>query len=175
MLDVISHCHHQLMGCHLHQWHVEKAYLYRCICASLNSVQPCCLCYSLLKFHMQLTRPGCIGYDGGVTGGIIEMEPFAQEFFPDTVGIPDTQFYCKYNDRTLQTFASLMHFTGALAAFPAGYYTATYGRTRYVRCRNIAPYLCVQSPCTSLHQSQSMSHPGVDAAPCCVAKYTDTS
>lgn len=59
------------------------------------------------------------------------MEPFAREFFPDTVDVPDTQFYCKYNDRTLQTFASLMHFTGAFAAFPAGYYTAKYGRTRY--------------------------------------------
>ena len=53
------------------------------------------------------------------------MEPFAQEFFPSTVGVPD-----KYDDRVLQTFASIMHFTGALAAFPAGYFTAKYGRTR---------------------------------------------
>lgn len=70
------------------------------------------------------------GYDGGVTGGIVVMEPFAQEFFPSTVGVPDTNFYCKYDDRVLQTFASIMHFTGALAAFPAGYVTAKYGRTR---------------------------------------------
>lgn len=72
------------------------------------------------------------------------MEPFAREFFPDTVGVPDTEFYCKYNDRTLQTFASLMHFTGALAAFPAGYYTAKYGRTRYTASypSRIRPWLC---------------------------------
>ena len=73
-----------------------------------------------------------VGYDGGVTGGIIVMEPFAQEFFPKTVGIPDSNFYCKYNDKLLSTFASIMHFTGALAAFPAGYFTAKYGRTRSV-------------------------------------------
>lgn len=72
------------------------------------------------------------GYDGGVTGGIIVMEPFAQEFFPKTVGIADTNFYCKYDEKLLQTFASIMHFTGALAAFPAGYFTAKYGRTRSV-------------------------------------------
>lgn len=94
-----------------------------------------CTVYNILIFLTYKSRiPSsihvCTGYDGGVTGGIIEMEPFAQEFFPDTAGVPDTQFYCKYNDRTLQTFASLMHFTGALAAFPAGYYTAKYGRTR---------------------------------------------
>ncbi len=58
------------------------------------------------------------------------MEPFAEEFSPSTVGVPDTNFYCKYDDRVLQTFASIMHFTGALAAFPAGYFTAKYGRTR---------------------------------------------
>lgn len=70
------------------------------------------------------------GYDGGVTGGIIVMEGFAREFFPKTMDIPDTNFYCKYDDKLLQTFASIMHFTGALAAFPAGYFTAKYGRTR---------------------------------------------
>jgi len=70
------------------------------------------------------------GYDGGVTGGIVVMQPFAEEFFPSTVGVPDTNFYCKYDDRVLQTFPSIMHFTGALAAFPAGYFTAKYGRTR---------------------------------------------
>jgi len=48
--------------------------------------------------------------------------PFAEEFFPSTVGVTDTNFYCKYDDRVLQTFASIMHFTGALAAFPAGYW-----------------------------------------------------
>lgn len=70
------------------------------------------------------------GYDGGVTGGIIVMEPFAREFFPSTVDVLDTNFYCKYDDKLLQTFATIMHFTGALAAFPAGYFTAKYGRTR---------------------------------------------
>ena len=40
------------------------------------------------------------------------MKPFAKEFFPRTVGVPDTNFYCKYNDRVLQTFASIMHHRG---------------------------------------------------------------
>lgn len=78
------------------------------------------------------------GYDGGVTGGIIVMEPFAQEFFPKTVGIADTNFYCKYDEKLLQTFASIMHFTGALAAFPAGYFTAKYGRTRSMTIAGVA-------------------------------------
>ena len=58
------------------------------------------------------------------------MEPFAREFFPSTLNAPSSNFYCKYNNKLLQTFASIMHFVGALAAFPAGYCTAKLGRTR---------------------------------------------
>ena len=72
------------------------------------------------------------GYDGGITGGIAVMEPFAREFFPSTLSTPSSNFYCKYNDRLLQTFASMMHFVGAFAAFPAGHCTAKFGRTRQV-------------------------------------------
>ena len=92
------------------------------------------------------------GYDGGVTGGIIVMEPFAREFFPSTVDVPDTNFYCKYDDRVLQTFASIMHFTGALAAFPAGHFTAKYGRTRYATSqRRIVDNECA---CNILHATR---------------------
>lgn len=80
--------------------------------------------------YMQESLHCFSGFDGGITGGIAVMEPFAQEFFPGTLGLPDSNFYCKYNNRLLQTFTSMMHFTGALAAFPSGYCTAKYGRTR---------------------------------------------
>lgn len=108
------------------------------------------------------------GYDGGVTGGIIEMGPFAREFFPDTVGVPDTEFYCKFNNKVLQTFASIMHFTGAVAALPAGYYTAKYGRTRYGKLRQSWVF-CTCTPSLDGSQHQ-ISIPHFECVLCMAAK-----
>ena len=38
--------------------------------------------------------------------------PFCREFFPSTVGVPNSNFYWKYDDRVWQAFPSIMHFTG---------------------------------------------------------------
>ena len=41
--------------------------------------------------------------------------------FPDTVGVRENNFYCRFNDKTLQAYSAVMHFTGALSSLPAGY------------------------------------------------------
>ena len=59
------------------------------------------------------------------------MEQFRRWFFPSTLESHDTTFYCLYNDKILATYSALMHFTGALASIPAGWFTQKQGRTRY--------------------------------------------
>ena len=49
--------------------------------------------------------------------------------FPATASKKDTNFYCKFNDKTLQAYSAIMHFTGALASLFAGYITQRCGRT----------------------------------------------
>ncbi len=49
--------------------------------------------------------------------------------FPATASKKDTSFYCKFNDKTLQSYSAIMHFTGALASLVAGYVTQRFGRT----------------------------------------------
>ena len=49
--------------------------------------------------------------------------------FPATASKTDTSFYCKFNDKSLQAYSAIMHFTGALASLFAGYVTQRFGRT----------------------------------------------
>ena len=49
--------------------------------------------------------------------------------FPATASKKDTNFYCKFNDKSLQAYSAIMHFTGALASLFAGYVTQRFGRT----------------------------------------------
>ncbi|KAL0036126.1 hypothetical protein WJX79_004397 [Trebouxia sp. C0005] len=65
------------------------------------------------------------GYDGGVTGGVESMTQFKQWFFP---GGGDSSFYCKYNNKPLQAYSAIMHFTGSLASIAASYFTQHWGR-----------------------------------------------
>lgn len=46
--------------------------------------------------------------------------------FPDTVAVRENNFYCRFNDKTLQAYSAIMHFTGALASLPAGYVGPTF-------------------------------------------------
>ena len=66
------------------------------------------------------------------------MHQFAASYFPSTVTAPNTDFYCKYNDRSLSAYSAIMHFTGALASLPASWFTQHWGRTRWevTRLRN---------------------------------------
>jgi sugar porter (SP) family MFS transporter len=70
------------------------------------------------------------GYDGGCTGGVESFPQFQRWWFPSVIGKPNTDFYCKYDDKVLSTYSAIMHFTGALASLPASYFTQHYGRTR---------------------------------------------
>lgn len=45
---------------------------------------------------------------------------------------------CRFNDKTLQAYSAIMHFTGALASLPAGYVTQHYGRTTSMRVAGTA-------------------------------------
>ncbi|KAL0041564.1 hypothetical protein WJX79_007531 [Trebouxia sp. C0005] len=65
------------------------------------------------------------GYDGGTTGGVESMAQFSRWFFPQT---GDSSFYCKYNNKSLQAYSAIMHFTGSLASIPASYFTQHWGR-----------------------------------------------
>ncbi|CAL5224738.1 g7471 [Coccomyxa viridis] len=69
------------------------------------------------------------GYDAGCTGGVETMKQFAEMWFPATASKTDTSFYCKFNDKTLQAYSAVMHFTGAVASLFAGYITQRFGRT----------------------------------------------
>ena len=68
----------------------------------------------------------------GASQVVLQSWSLCPGVFPNTLSTPSSNFYCKYNDRLLQTFASMMHFVGAFAAFPAGHCTAKFGRTRRV-------------------------------------------
>ena len=37
------------------------------------------------------------------------------------MGVRENNFYCRFNDKTLQAYSAIMHFTGALSSLPAGY------------------------------------------------------
>ena len=64
-----------------------------------------------------------------IAGGVESMAQFGRWFFPATTTA--SSFYCKYNDRALQAYSALMHFTGALASIPASYFTQHWGRKGY--------------------------------------------
>ena len=53
------------------------------------------------------------------------MAQFSRWFFPQT---GDSSFYCKYNNKSLQAYSAIMHFTGSLASIPASYFTQHWGR-----------------------------------------------
>ncbi|CAK0787907.1 hypothetical protein CVIRNUC_011129 [Coccomyxa viridis] len=78
------------------------------------------------------------GYDAGITGGVESMQQFAEWWFPDTVGVRENNFYCRFNDKTLQAYSAIMHFTGALSSLPAGYVTQHFGRTTSMRVAGTA-------------------------------------
>ena len=72
-----------------------------------------------------LCRARLLRYLLHYVGGVESMEQFRRWFFPAN---GNSSFYCKYNDKTLQAYSAIMHFTGALASIPASYFTQHWGR-----------------------------------------------
>ena len=69
------------------------------------------------------------------------------------MGVQESDFYCRFNDRKLQAYSAVMHFTGALSSLPAGYVTQHYGRTTSMRVAGSAYILgsILQVPAARLH------------------------
>ncbi|CAL5221511.1 g3716 [Coccomyxa viridis] len=56
------------------------------------------------------------GWDNGVTGGVVAMTGFLEQFFPETIGKESTQagdLYCTYNNQKIQWFTSSLFLAGA--------------------------------------------------------------
>lgn len=51
-------------------------------------------------------------------------------FFPATASDDSSSFWCSYDDKKLQAYSAVMHFTGAVASLFASYFTQRQGRTR---------------------------------------------
>ncbi|KAK9811165.1 hypothetical protein WJX73_007732 [Symbiochloris irregularis] len=83
------------------------------------------------------TGGALFGFDLGVTGGIVSMPGFLEQFFPgvleevdrdNTPGDTSRERFCQYNNQGLQWFTSSMFIAGAAACLPAGWITRKYGR-----------------------------------------------
>lgn len=75
------------------------------------------------------------GYDNGITGGVISMPGFLEQFFPDLLDTSSSHGdnqdpYCKYDSQVLEWFTSSLFIAGVFAALPAGYTTRHWGRKR---------------------------------------------
>ena len=57
-------------------------------------IRAVCLLKHITAVNSNLTR-WCAMHCTGITGGVESMHQFAASFFPDTVGAPDRDFYCK--------------------------------------------------------------------------------
>ena len=56
------------------------------------------------------------GWDNGVTGGVVSMKGFLEQFFPETIGKEATSsgdLYCTYNNQKIQWFTSSLFLAGA--------------------------------------------------------------
>ena len=56
------------------------------------------------------------GWDNGVTGGVVSMRGFLEQFFPETIGkesTPSGDLYCTYNNQKIQWFTSSLFLAGA--------------------------------------------------------------
>ena len=63
-------------------------------------------------------------------GGVESMGQFKEWFFP---GGDNSSLYCKYNNKSLQAYSAVMHFTGSIASIAASYFTQHWGRKGYAQ------------------------------------------
>ncbi|XLS68713.1 hypothetical protein HN51_019736, partial [Arachis hypogaea] len=61
------------------------------------------------------------GYDLGITGEVMSMEPFLVQFFPDVykqmMDDSTTNQYCKFDNQLLTLFTSSLYLTALMASF----------------------------------------------------------
>ncbi|KAL0304080.1 UNVERIFIED_CONTAM: Hexose carrier protein HEX6 [Sesamum radiatum] len=88
--------------------------------------------FVLLSSIVAATGGLIFGYDSGVTGGVISMEPFLRKFFPgvyrrmkEDVEISN---YCKFDSQLLTFFTSSLYIAGLIASFFASSVTTVLGR-----------------------------------------------
>ncbi|KAM0897769.1 hypothetical protein ACQ4PT_022344 [Festuca glaucescens] len=72
-----------------------------------------------------------LGYDIGITGGLMQMESFLQAFFPEILrkmSNAQQDAYCIFQSQVLNAFISSFYLAGMLASLVAGHVTRTLGR-----------------------------------------------
>lgn len=86
--------------------------------------------YVVLTCFVAASGGALFGYDLGVTGGIVSMQGFLEQFFPSIwqqvqldEGRSGGDPYCQYDNQGLQWFVSSMFIAGAAACIPAGWMT----------------------------------------------------
>ncbi|KAJ3696064.1 hypothetical protein LUZ60_001441 [Juncus effusus] len=72
------------------------------------------------------------GYDLGISGGVIAMDPFLKKFFPDVYRKEkedkNTNQYCNFDSQLLTTFTSSLYLAALVASFFAATATRMFGR-----------------------------------------------
>ncbi|CAA2935357.1 hexose carrier HEX6-like [Olea europaea subsp. europaea] len=72
------------------------------------------------------------GYDLGISGGLISMESFLKEFFPEVYkkmkDDTKTSNYCKFDSQLLTLFTSSLYIAGLIASFFSSPVTRSFGR-----------------------------------------------
>ncbi|XP_009628001.1 hexose carrier protein HEX6-like [Nicotiana tomentosiformis] len=82
------------------------------------------------------------GYDIGISGGVISMEPFLKKFFPDVYNkmkqVSKISNYCIFDSQLLTSFTSSLYIAGLIASFFASPITRTFGRRPSILIGGIA-------------------------------------
>ncbi|GAB4823873.1 hypothetical protein N2152v2_010919 [Parachlorella kessleri] len=73
-----------------------------------------------------------LGYDNGVTGGVVSLEAFEKKFFPDVWAkkqeVHEDSPYCTYDNAKLQLFVSSLFLAGLVSCLFASWITRNWGR-----------------------------------------------
>ncbi|CAL5031714.1 unnamed protein product [Urochloa decumbens] len=90
------------------------------------------LTFSVVVTSLMAASCGPIfGYDGGVSGGVTQIESFLSKFFPEVVeGRKNAKVdaYCKYDNQWLTAFTSSLWIAGTLSSLVASRVTRRVGR-----------------------------------------------
>lgn len=71
------------------------------------------------------------GYDIGISGGVTQMAPFLQKFFPSVfrkAASAKPNDYCKFDSQILTAFTSSLYIAGLISALSASSVTRAFGR-----------------------------------------------